>query len=110
MSWRSFAGNGCRLRKDMGEMELVGELVEIMRYRGAGKGIKESTIVGKLVAINIYHGRFLELSVPMSNPLIRSVRQAIKSAHIRMGNQQKVRRPLAWGMKRRCRRALRHGG
>ena len=98
VSWRSFAGNGCRLWKDMGDMELVRELVEIARYCCAGKGIKESTIVSKLVVINFYHGQFLGLSVPLNNPLIRSVRQGIQRAHIRNDNQHKVRRPLAWGM------------
>ena len=62
------------------------------------EGNKESTIVGKLVAINFYHEQFLGLSVPMSNPLIRSVRQGIKRAHVGMGSQQKVRRPLMWRM------------
>ena len=69
-----------------------------MGYCCAGKGNKESTIVGKLVAINFYHEQLLGLSVHMSNPLIRSVRQGIKRAHVGMGSQQKVRRPLTWGM------------
>ena len=55
-------------------MELVRELVEFMGYCCTGKENKESTIVGKLVAINFYHEQFLGLSVPMSNPLIKSVR------------------------------------
>ena len=38
--------------------------------RSYGKANKESTIVGKLVAINFYHEQFWGLSVPMSNPLI----------------------------------------
>ena len=78
---------------------------------GAGKGIarvhgillrregsKESTIVGTLVAINFYHEQFLGLSVRVSNPLIRYVGQGIKRAHVGMGSQQKVRRPLTWRM------------
>jgi len=55
VSWRSLVGKGCWLQKDMGEMELVGELVEFMGYCCAEKGNKESTVVGKLVAINFYH-------------------------------------------------------
>ena len=91
-------GKACWLQKEMGEMELVGELVEFMGYCCAGKGNKESTIVGKLVAINFYHEQFVGMSVPMGNPLIRSVRQGIKRAHVEMGSQQRVRRPLTWGM------------
>ena len=94
MRWRSFIGKGCSLRKDMGEMELVGELVEFTGYCCAGKENKESSIVGKLVAINFYHEQFLGLPVPMSNPLVGFVRQGIKRAHVEMGSQQKVRRPL----------------
>ena len=78
-------------------MELVRELVEIIKYCCAGKGTKKSTIVGKLVVINFYHGQFLGLSVPMSNPLIRSVRQAIKRAHVRIGSQQKVGKAVGMG-------------
>ena len=73
----------------MGETELIRELVEFMGYCCAGKGNKESTIVGKLVAINFYHEKFLGLSMPMSNPLIRSARQGIKRAHVGMGSQDK---------------------
>ena len=76
-------------------MGLVGELVEFMGYCCAGKESKESTIVGKLVAMNFYHGQFLGLPVPMSNSLIR---QGIKRAHVGMSSQQKVRRPLTWGI------------
>ena len=82
----------------MGEMELVWEWVEFMGYCCAGKGNKESTIVGKLLAINLYHEQSLRLPVPMSNPLIRSVRQGIKREHVGMGSRQKVRKPLTWGM------------
>ena len=100
VSWRSFIRKKCWLRKYKMEMELARELVEFMGYcfACAGKGNKESTIVGKLVAINFYHEQFLGLSVPMSNPLIRSVRQGIKRGHVEMGSQQKMRRPLTWGM------------
>ena len=98
VSWRSFIGTGCWLPKDMGEMDLVGELVGFIGYCCAEKGNKESTIVGKLVAINFYHEQFLGLPVPMSNPLIRSVGQGIKRAHVGMGSQQNVRRPLTWGV------------
>ena len=98
VSWRSFIGKECWLRNDMGEMELVGKLVAFMGHCRAGKGNKESTIVGKLVVINFYHEQFVGLSVPLSSPLIRSVRQGIKRAHVGIGSQQEVRRPLTWGI------------
>ena len=61
-----FRRKGCWLRKYIGEMELVGDLVEFMGYSCAGKGNKESTIVHKLVAISFYHEQLLGPSVPMS--------------------------------------------
>ena len=51
-----------------------------------------------MVAINFYYEQFLGLSVPMSNPLMRYVRQGIKRAHVGVDRQQKVRRPFTWGM------------
>jgi len=36
--------------------------------------------------------------MPLGNPLIRSVKQGIKRAHVEKGSQQRVRMPLAWGM------------
>ena len=65
VSWRSFIWKESCLQKDMGEMELVRELVEFMGYCWAGKRNKESTIVGNLVAINFYNEQLLGLSVPM---------------------------------------------
>lgn len=98
VSWRSFVGKGSWLQKELGEMELVAELTEFMGYCCAEKGNKETTIAGKLVAINFYHEQFVGLSLPLGNPLIRSVKQGIKRAHVEKGSQQRVRRPLTWGI------------
>ena len=49
------------------------------------------------MAIKFYHEQFLGLSVPMSNPLIRPVRQGIKSAYAEMGSQQKHEKPVDVG-------------
>ena len=58
-----------------------------MGYCCAGKGNKESTVVGRLMAINFYHEQCLGLSLPISNPLHRSVRQGIKRAHVKIGSR-----------------------
>ena len=34
----------------------------------------------------------------LDNPLIRSGRQGIKRARVEEGSQERVRRPLTWGM------------
>ena len=76
---------------DAGELKVVGEegvlAAEIWggngtsgivgRFHGdccAGKGNKESTIVGTFIAISFYHEQFVGLSMPLGNLLIRSVR------------------------------------
>ena len=82
VKWTSFVVKGCGVRKDMGGMELV-KMVKFMRYCCAMEGNNGiSTIVGKLVAISLYHEQFVVPSVPMSNPLIRSVWKGIKRAHL----------------------------
>ena len=80
------------------EMEFVAELAQFMGYCCAEKGNKETTIAGKLVAIICYYEQFVGLSMPLGNRLIRSVKQGIKRAHVEKGTQQRVKRPLAWGM------------
>ena len=82
----------------MGEMELAAELAEFMGYFCAGKGNKDTTIAGKLVAISFYHEQFVGLSMPLGNPLIISVKQGINRAHVEKGTQQRVRTPLTWGI------------
>ena len=51
-----------------------------------------------MVAIIFFHEQFVVLSMPLDNPLIRSGRQGIKRAHVEEGSQERVRRPLTWGM------------
>ena len=94
----SLVGNGCWLQKRMGKEELAAELTEYIGYCCARKGSKESIIAGKLVAVQLYHEQFVGLSSPLSNPLISSGKQGINRAHVEKGTQQRVRRPLTWGM------------
>ena len=94
VSWRYFVGKGCGLQKGVGEAELAAEIKEFMGYCCAGHGYKESTIAGKLVAVQFHHEQFVGLSLPLGNPLIRSVNQGIKTAHVEKGTQQSVITPL----------------
>ena len=100
VNWRSFVGKGCWLQKGMGEVGLVAGLAEFMGYCCPEKGNKETTITGKLVAINFYHEQFVGLSLPLGSPLIKSVKQGIKRARIEKGTQLRVRKPLTWGILR----------
>ena len=58
----------------MGEAELAAEVTGVMGYCCASKGNKESTIAGKLVAVQLYHEQFVGLSFPLGKPLIRPVK------------------------------------
>ena len=66
-------------------MEFVVELAEFMGYCCTEKVNKETTIAGKLVAINFYLDLFVGLSLPLGNPLSKSVKQGIKRAHVQKG-------------------------
>lgn len=72
-------------------MGLVAELAECMVYSCTEKGNKKTTTAGKLVAINVFNGQFMGLSLPLDNPLVRSVNQGIKRAHVERGSQQRER-------------------
>ena len=91
-------GKGSWLQKGMGEAQLAAELTECLGYCCARKGNKKSTIASKLVEAHLYHELFVGLYLPLGNPLIRSVKRGIQRAHVEKGTQQRVRRPLTWGM------------
>ena len=63
-----------------------------MEYCCAREENTDSTIAGKLVAVQFYHEEFVGLSLPLGNPLIRSVQQGIKRAHVEKCTEQRVRR------------------
>ena len=98
MCRRSFVGNGCWLQNEMGEMELAAELGEFLGYRCAEKWKQEATIAGKLMEIICDPERFVGLSMSLGNPLIRSVKQEIKRAHVEKDTLQRVGRPLTCGV------------
>ena len=94
----------------MGETELVAELAEFMGYCCAEKENKETTIAGKLVAINFYHEQSVGLSLPLGTPLIKSVEQGIRRADVEKGPQQRARWPLTWGTLTRMQESVPYWG
>ena len=94
------AGKGNWLRGDMSEVELVKELLiaEFTAYCCTERKNKEATVVGKMVALNVYHEQWVRLSLPLQHFRIQAVRMGIKRAHVEAGNQARVRRPLTWEM------------
>ena len=68
-------GKGCWLQKGMGEAELAAELTEFMAYFCARKGNKESTIAGKLVAVQFYHEQVVGLSLSLGNQIGKTMNQ-----------------------------------
>ena len=57
MKWREWRGKYCRLEVTSSELEFVGYLAEYMRYYCARRRNRETTIAGKLVAGNFFHGQ-----------------------------------------------------
>ena len=78
----------------MEEAELVEALVKYTVFWCAMKRIKEATVPGKLVVIDVYREQWVGLSLPVKH--VR-VRQGIKWAHVKSWSQQRLRRPLTWG-------------
>lgn len=98
VKWREIARKSPWIGKEAEEEEVVFELAEFMAYCGAVLGNQETTIRGKLVAVSFYHQQFRNMSLPLGSTYIKGVGQGIKRKHVEMGTQQKVRRPLTWGM------------
>ena len=75
------AGKGNWLRGDMSEVELVKELLiaEFTAYCCTERKNKEATVVGKMVALNVYHEQWVRLSLPLQHFRIQAVRMGIKS-------------------------------
>lgn len=86
------------LQGEMGEMELVAELAEFKGHCCAEKGNKQTTNPSRLGTIICYHEHFVGLSGPLGIPLIRSVIQAVKRAHVEKSTHQRVSRPVTWGI------------
>ena len=81
-----------------------------IRTRGSGRngrvhgillrstGEPESTVAGKLVAVNFFHEQWMGKTLPLNHFRIKAVKEGIKRAHVEGGTQQRMRRPLSWEM------------
>lgn len=69
-----------------------------MAYCTHELGNKESTIGGKLVAVSLYHQQCWGIKLPLGNVFLKGVRKGIKRKQVEEGVQQKIRRPLSWGI------------
>ena len=91
VEWREWRKKSCWLDARMSEAELVEELVEFMAYCCAVRGNKETTVAGKMVAVNFSHEQWVGLSLPLNHFRIKAVREGIKRAHVDGGTQQRGR-------------------
>ena len=98
MSWRQYAGKGILLDPEMEAAEMAAELVQCMALRCAVIRNKEAPMAGKPVAVSLYHEQWVGLSLPIVHVRARVVRQGVKRVHVVSGNQQRLRRPLTWGI------------
>ena len=69
-----------------------------MTYCSPERKDNDSTVAGKLVAVNVYHEQWVGLSLPPQHFRIKAVKKGIEKAHVEAGNQTRVRRPLTWEM------------
>ena len=74
------------------------KLAEYMAYCCAVRGNRETTVAGKLVAVNFFHEQWVGRSLPLKHFRIKAVKEGIKRSHVEGGYQQRVRRPLTWEM------------
>ena len=79
---------------EMNEWEIEEELAEFMAHCCAEKKNRESTVAGKLVAVNVDHEQGGAFSSPLHHSRIKVVEKGIKKAHVEAGNQRRVRRAL----------------
>lgn len=77
-------------------MGVVDELAKYMVYCCAALGNREATIVGKIVAVDLFHGPWTGRSSPLNHFRIKAVKEGIKRVDVEWGTQQRVRRPLLW--------------
>ena len=70
MKWRHLRGRSCWLEAPTSELEVVDELVEYMAYCCAVQRNRESTVAGKLVAVN-FHEQWMGKSLPLEHSGLR---------------------------------------
>ena len=84
--------------KELDEWELVEELTEFMAYCCAERKSTKATVAGKLMAVNVYHEHWGQLSPPLQHFRIKAEKKSIRRAHEESGNKARERRPLTCEM------------
>ena len=64
------------------ELEVVDELAEYMAYCCAVRGNRDSTVAGKLVAVNFFHEQWMGKSLSLNHFRIKAVKVGIQRAHV----------------------------
>ena len=82
MKWREWRGRSCWLEVTASELEVVDELAEYVAYCCAVRGNRESTVVGKLVAVNFFHEQWMGKSLPRNHFRIKAVKEGINRAPV----------------------------
>jgi len=97
-TWRKAIGKDEFLDQGKGEMGIVDDLAAYMAYCASEKKNKEATVGAKLVAVNFYHLQYKRMKLPLDSPYIKGIREGIRRSQAEAGLEQRVRRPLTWGM------------
>lgn len=97
-AWRARMGREQFIDKGLEEAQVAEELAEFMAHCTHDLGNKEATIGGKLAAISFFHQQYMGVKLPLGNAFLKGVRLGIKRRQVGEGVQQRIRRPLSWGM------------
>ena len=110
VKWREWRGRSCWLEATASELEVVDELAEYMAYYCAVRGDRESTVAGKLMAVNFFHEQWMGKTLTLNHFRIKAVKEGIKRAHVEGGTQQRIKRPLSWEMVKEMKEAAMEWG
>ena len=62
------------------------------------------------MAINFFHEQWMGKTLPLNHFRIKAVKEGIKRAYVEGGTQQRMRRPLTWGMLKEMEEAAKEWG
>jgi len=97
-AWRERIEKGNFIDPGLEEVEVAEELASFIGFCTDNLGNKESTVGGKLVGVSFYHQQYKGMKLPLGSPYLRGVMQGIRRKQAESGVEQRIRRPLTWGM------------
>lgn len=83
--------------------DMSSQLVEYIAYTFAVSGLQQATIAGHLSAVKFFHRLSGAAELDTQHPLVRCALRGAARGHADVGTQQRLRRPVSWGiLKKGC--------